>query len=166
MTARRLLAAAAGAVTLTLCALLLHGYPLAVTRLALLGAALGAAVESDLTQRRIPNRIVAPAAAASAALTVAAGTASFALLEGLALVTALLTLSLARPGALGMGDAKLALLLVLGLDGRGPLALLIALTLAAGFGLLLIARHGRAAGSRHLPLAPFFAAGTLLALLA
>jgi leader peptidase (prepilin peptidase) / N-methyltransferase len=163
---RRLLTTAAGAVTLTLCALLLHLDALAVARLALLGAALGAVVESDLTQRRIPNRIVAPAAAACAALTVAAGTASFALFEGLALVTALLALSLARPAAVGMGDVKLALLLVLGLDGRGPPALLIALALAAGFGLLLIARHGRAAGSHHLPLAPFFAAGTLLALLA
>jgi leader peptidase (prepilin peptidase) / N-methyltransferase len=166
MTTRRLLAAAAGATTLTLCALLLHLDPLAVARLALLGAALGAIVDSDLTERRIPNRIVVPAVAACAALTVAAGTASFALLEGFALVTALLTLSLARPTALGMGDVKLALLLVLGLDGRGPPALLITLALAAGVGLLLIARHGRAAGTRHLPLAPFFAAGTLLALLA
>jgi leader peptidase (prepilin peptidase) / N-methyltransferase len=166
MTTRRLLAAAAGATTLTLCALLLHLDPLAVLRLALLGAALGALVDSDLTERRILNRIVVPAAAACATLTVAAGTASFALAEGLVLVAALLALSLARPEALGMGDVKLALLLVLGLDGRGPLALLIALSLAAGFGLLVIARHGRAAGSRHVPLAPFVAAGTLLALLA
>jgi leader peptidase (prepilin peptidase) / N-methyltransferase len=163
---RRLLTTAAGATTLTLCALLLHLDPLAVARLGLLGAALGALVTSDLTERRIPNRIVVPAAAACAALSAAAGTASFALVEGLVLVAALLALSLARPQALGMGDVKLALLLVLGLDGRGPLALLIALALAAGFGLLLMARHGRAAGARRLPLAPFFAAGTLLALLA
>jgi leader peptidase (prepilin peptidase)/N-methyltransferase len=165
MTTSRLLGVAAGAMTLMLCALLLHLDPLAVTRLSLLGAALGAAIDSDVTQRRIPNRIVVPAAAACATLTVAAGTASFALLEGLVLVAALLALSLARPEALGMGDVKLALLLVLGLDGRGPSALLIALALAAGFGLVLILRHGRAAGARQLPLAPFFAAGTLLALL-
>jgi leader peptidase (prepilin peptidase) / N-methyltransferase len=165
MIARRLLSAAAGAVTLTLSALLLHLDAFAVMRLGLLGAALGALVESDLTQWRIPNQIVAPAAAACAALTVAAGTAPSALVEGLLVVAALLALSLIHPEALGMGDVKLALLLVLGLDGRGPPALLIALALAAGFGLLLIARHGRAAGSRHLPLAPFFAAGTLLALL-
>jgi len=160
------MAAAAGAVTLTLCALLLQLGPFAVTRLALLGAALGAVVDSDLMERRIPNRIVAPAAAACAAITIAAGTAPLALLEGVALVAALLALSLARLEALGMGDVKLALLLVLGLDGRGPLALLIALALAAGFGLQLVARHGRVAGARRLPLAPFFAAGTLLALLA
>jgi leader peptidase (prepilin peptidase) / N-methyltransferase len=166
MTTRRLLAAAAGATTVTLCALLPHLDPLAFARLALLGAALGALADSDLTERRIPNRIIVPAAAACAALTVAAGTASFALVEGLVLVVALLAFSLARHEALGMGDVKLALLLVLGLDGRAPLALLIALALAGGFGLLLIVRHGRAAGTRHLPLAPFFAAGTLLALLA
>jgi leader peptidase (prepilin peptidase) / N-methyltransferase len=166
MTTRRLLAVAAGVMTLTLCALLLHLVPLAVARLALLGAALGAVVDSDLTERRIPNRIVVPTAAACAALSAAAGIALFALAEGLVLVAALLGLSLIRPEALGMGDVKLALLLVLGLDGRSSFALLVAFALAAGFGLLLIVRRGRAAGSRRLPLAPFFAAGTLLALLA
>ena len=79
---------------------------------------------------------------------------------------ALLALGLARPEALGMGDVKLALLLVLGLDGRGAVALVIALALAAGFGLLLCLRFGRAATSRKLPLAPFFAAGALIALIA
>jgi leader peptidase (prepilin peptidase) / N-methyltransferase len=163
---RRLLPAGAGAMALTLCALLLQLDRFAVARLALLGATLGALVESDLTQRRIPNRIVVPAAAACAALSAAAGIASFAIAEGFVLVAVLLALSLIRPETLGMGDVKLALLVVLGLDGRGPLALLITLALAAGFGLLLIVRHGRAASPRHLPLAPFFAAGTLLALLA
>jgi leader peptidase (prepilin peptidase) / N-methyltransferase len=165
MTTRRLLAAAAGATTLALCALLLQLDPLAAVRLGLLGAALGALVASDLTERRIPNRIVVPAAAACAVLSAAVGIATFALAEGLALVAALLALSLARPEAFGMGDVKLALLLVLGLDGRAPLALLIALALAAGLGLVVILRHGPTARSRRLPLAPFFAAGTLLALL-
>ena len=81
-------------------------------------------------------------------------------------VAALLVLSLARPEALGMGDVKLALLLVLGLDGRGVVALVLALALAAGFGCLLLLRFGGAARSRKLPLAPFFAAGALIALLA
>jgi prepilin signal peptidase PulO-like enzyme (type II secretory pathway) len=38
--------------------------------------------------------------------------------------------------------------------------------LAACFGLLLLVRHGLVGGSRQLPLAPFFAAGALIALLA
>ena len=82
------------------------------------------------------------------------------------LVGALLALSLIRPEALGMGDVKLALLLVLGLDGRAVVALLVALALAAGFGLLMLVRFGRSAASRKLPLAPFFAAGALIALIA
>ena len=78
----------------------------------------------------------------------------------------MLALSLMRPEALGMGDVKLALLLVLGLDGRAVVALLVALALAAGFGLLLLVRFGRTAASSKLPLAPFFAAGALIALIA
>jgi leader peptidase (prepilin peptidase) / N-methyltransferase len=166
MTARRGIAAAGGAASFALCAGLLHQPPLALVRLTLLGAALGAVVESDLFERRIPNRIVVPAAFACAAAWAASGIALLALAEGLVLVLALLALSLFRPDALGMGDVKLALLLVLGLDGRAVVALLVALALAAGFGLLLLLRFGRSAASRKLPLAPFFAAGALIALIA
>jgi leader peptidase (prepilin peptidase)/N-methyltransferase len=166
MTTRRLIAFGAGAVTFALCAFVLRAGPLTLGRLALLGGALGAVLESDLAERRIPNRIVMPAAVACAAAWAVSGIALFALGEGLMLVAALLALGLARPEALGMGDVKLALLLVLGLDGRGAVALVIALALAAGFGLLLLLRFGRAAASRKLPLAPFFAAGALIALVA
>jgi leader peptidase (prepilin peptidase) / N-methyltransferase len=166
MTTRRLIAAGAGAMTFALCAVVLHLSPLTLVRVTLLGAALGAVVESDLFERRIPNRIVVPAAAACAAACAASGIALFALVEGFVLVGALLSLSLVRPEALGMGDVKLALLLVLGLDGRGAVALLVALALAAGFGLLLLLRFGRAAAARRLPLAPFLAAGALIALIA
>jgi leader peptidase (prepilin peptidase) / N-methyltransferase len=166
MTPRRLIAAGAGAMTFALCAVVLHLSPLALVRLTLLGAALGAVVESDLGERRIPNRIVVPAAAACAAAWAAGGIALFALVEGFVLVGALLALSLVRPEALGMGDVKLALLLVLGLDGRAVVALLVALALAAAFGLLVFLRFGRAAASRKLPLAPFLAVGALIALIA
>jgi leader peptidase (prepilin peptidase)/N-methyltransferase len=166
MTTRRLIAAAVGAATFALSAVVLHLSPLTLARLMLLGAALGAVVESDLGERRIPNQVVMPAVAACAAASAASGIAPFPLVEGLVLVGALLGLSLLRPEALGMGDVKLALLLVLGLDGRGLVALLVALALAAGFGLLLLGRFGRAAASRKLPLAPFFAAGALIALIA
>jgi len=166
MTTRRRIAAAAGAANFALCAGLLRQPPLALVRLTLLGAALGAVVDSDLFERRIPNRIVVPAAFVCAAAWAASGIALMALAEGLVLVLALLALSLSRPEALGMGDVKLALLLVLGLDGRAVVALLVALALAAGFGLLLLVRFGRSAASRKLPLAPFFAAGALIALIA
>jgi leader peptidase (prepilin peptidase)/N-methyltransferase len=166
MTTRRLIATAAGAASFVLCAGFLRQPPLALVRLTLLGAALGAVVESDLFERRIPNRIVIPAAFACAAAWAASGIPLLALLEGLVLVGALLTASLARPEALGMGDVKLVLLLALGLDGRAVVALLVALALAAAFGLLLVLRFGRSAASHKLPLAPFFAAGALVALIA
>jgi leader peptidase (prepilin peptidase)/N-methyltransferase len=166
MTARRLIAAGAGAATFALCALALRPAPLTLGRLALLGAALGAVVESDLAERRIPNQIVMPAAAACGVAWAVSGIALFALIEGLVVVAALLALSLARSEALGMGDVKLALLLVLGLDDRGAVALIVALALAAVVGLLMLLRFGRAAASRKLPLAPFLAAGALIALAA
>ena len=72
---------------------------------------------------------LATACAAAWAFT---GVTLTALAGGFVLVGALLALSLLRPEALGMGDVKLALLLVLGLDGRGAAALLIGLALAAG----------------------------------
>jgi leader peptidase (prepilin peptidase) / N-methyltransferase len=166
MTTRRRIATAVGGATFALCAIVLGQPPLALVRLALLGAALGAVVESDLFERRIPNRIVVPAAVACATAWAAGGIALFALVEGLVLVGGLLTLSLVRPEALGMGDVKLALLLAVGLDGRGAVALLVALAIAGGFALLLFVRCGRNAACRKLPLAPFFAAGALIALIA
>jgi leader peptidase (prepilin peptidase)/N-methyltransferase len=163
VTGRRLTAVMCGTAAFALAAFLLRQPPLAVVRVAILGAALGAVVETDLVERRIPNRIVVPAATACAATLVATGVAVFALAEGLVLVAVLLVLALLRPEALGMGDVKLGLLLVLGLDGRGALALLVALALAACFGLVLFLRFGRGAATRALPLAPFFAVGALIA---
>ena len=165
MTTRRLTAATAGITVFAILAVLFRQPPLAVVRLAILGAALGAVVETDLVERRIPNRIVMPAATACAA-TLVSDFATFALVEGLVLVVGLLLVALIRPEALGMGDVKLALLLVLGLDGRAALALLVALALAAAFGLLLLVRFGRTAATRALPLAPFFAVGALIGVIA
>ena len=65
-----------------------------------------------------------------------------------------------------MGDVKLALLLVLGLDGSALHALAIALALAALAGCALVIRHGRTAWRTSLPLAPFIAAGDHLAVVA
>jgi leader peptidase (prepilin peptidase) / N-methyltransferase len=85
------------------------------------------------------------------------------LLAGLAAVLLLLVVSLRWPTALGMGDVKLALLLVLGLDGSALRALALGLALAALAGCVLIARQGRTALRASLPLAPFIAAGALVA---
>ena len=162
MTTRAFIVSAVGGATLASAGLLVSTSPLTLSRLAVLGAALAAASFYDLTQRRIPNRIVLPAAAACAALTLAGG-APLSLLAGLVTVLLLLVVSLRWPAALGMGDVKLALLLVLGLDGSALRALALGLALAALAGCALVARHGRTALRASLPLAPFIAAGALVA---
>jgi leader peptidase (prepilin peptidase) / N-methyltransferase len=162
MTRRTLIAATAGSATFASAGLLASTGPLTLARLAVLGGALAAASFYDVTQRRIPNRIVLPAAAACAALTLTAG-APLSLLAGLATVLILLVVSLRWRAALGMGDVKLALLLVLGLDGSALRALALGLALAALAGCALVARHGRTALRASLPLAPFIATGALVA---
>ena len=165
MTTRALITATVGGATFTSLGVLVHAGPLALARLTVLGAALFAVAFFDLAQRRIPNRIVLPAAATCAALTLAAG-APLLLLAGLATILALLIISLRWPAALGMGDVKLALLLVLGLDGDALRALALGLILAALAGLALVIRQGRTAWRTSLPLAPFLVVGALLAVIA
>lgn len=165
MNRRSLPPALGGGLAFTTIAITLHKDALAAARLSVLGAALGAIVVSDLAERRIPNNVLVPATLVCAGLSLAEGISAGGLASALAIVAVLLVLSLARPAALGMGDVKLALLLAAGLDGAATTALMIGLALAAGAGIALILRYGRAAGRRAVPLAPFLAAGALLALL-
>jgi leader peptidase (prepilin peptidase)/N-methyltransferase len=121
---------------------------------------------ADERERRIPNRVVLPAAAVCAALSLADGVhTSASLLGGAVLVLLMLAVSLAWPVALGMGDVKLALLILCALDGATATALILTLELYAVIALLLLIRHGRAALGTTLPLAPIIAVGSLLALL-
>ena len=166
MTRRALPIAAAGGLLFALAAAEANSDRLALARLTICGAALTAAAAVDLAEHRIPNRLVLPAAAACAALTIASGTGFRPLAAALALVALLLGFSLARPAALGMGDVKLALLISLGLDGHAPIALLLGLALAALAGGLLLALRGPEGWRQALPLAPFLTAGALAALLA
>jgi leader peptidase (prepilin peptidase)/N-methyltransferase len=136
-----------------------------LVRLSIVGIALGTVVATDLAEHRIPNRIVLPAAVASAALLVAEGVRLERLLAGLAVVALMLGLSLIRPAAFGMGDVKLALVLVLGLGVLGAQALVLGLVLAAAFGAVLVMRYGRAAATRSLPLAPFLSSGAVVVML-
>lgn len=165
MTRYSFLFAGAGATVFTVAAIEGNRDSPTVARLALCGAALGIAAAIDLAEHRIPNRVVLPAAAACAALSLAGDTGLRALVDGLVLVGLLGVFSLAWPAALGMGDVKLALLIALGLDGSAPRALLLGLLLATLAGVLLLAMRGRRAWRRALPLAPFLAAGALAAVL-
>lgn len=164
--AARIATDAAGALILLLAGADLALEPLALARLAVLGGALGQLVLYDLREHRVPNRIVLPATALCAALSLADGprlTAS--LLVGVALVVLLLAISLTRPEMLGMGDVKLALLILCGLDGAAPRALIFTVELYGLIGVLLLIRHGRKALGTSLPLAPIIAAASLTALL-
>jgi leader peptidase (prepilin peptidase)/N-methyltransferase len=121
----------------------------------------------DLESRLLPNRIVVPG---TVALLIACGVFdSSSLLEHLlAAVVAggfFFAAAMLRPADLGMGDVKLALFLgaLLGADVLNALA--IGFGLVALFALVLVARQGRSALKRHLPLGPFLAAGAILVLM-
>ena len=136
-----------------------------LARLLILGVALGAIVAIDVVEHRIPNRVVVPAAVACAVLHAAEAARPQQLLGGLAVVAAMLGLSLVSPTSFGMGDVKLALLLVLGLGGLATQALVLGLVLAAAFGAALMPRYGRIAARRSMPLAPFLSSGAAVAVL-
>jgi leader peptidase (prepilin peptidase)/N-methyltransferase len=132
-----------------------------------LGVALGLLVIYDVREHRIPNRIVLPAAVACAALSLAEGVRSnTGLLAGGIIVLLLFGVSLIRPAMLGMGDVKLALLILCALDSATALALLITLELYALIALILLGRRGRSALTMSLPLAPIAATACIIAVLA
>jgi leader peptidase (prepilin peptidase)/N-methyltransferase len=79
--------------------------------------------------------------------------------------TFLLLPALIRPGAIGMGDVKLALLLGAVLGPLVAAALVIGLCAAGGFALLLVFSHGRSAFREQMPLGPFLAGGAIAAIL-
>lgn len=165
MIKRALIAAAFGTATFVGAGLVVANVRvLVLARLAIVGGALTACALQDLAQRRIPNRIVVPAAAACATLTLAAGLPLI-LIAGLATILMLIVISLRWPAALGMGDVKLALLLVLGLDGSALRALAFGLAIAAVAGLLRVVQDGGAAWRVSLPLAPFLALGAFIAVI-
>ena len=120
----------------------------------------------DLQYRLLPDKIVLPVTACL--LAAATAWADAPLTHWLAAALAGLALGLAvrmQPQSLGMGDAKLALLLGALLGGGVLNALAIGFLLLAIVALAMIARDGRAGLSRHLPLGPFLAAGALAVLL-
>jgi prepilin signal peptidase PulO-like enzyme (type II secretory pathway) len=84
---------------------------------------------------------------------------------GLAVITVLLATAIAVPSALGMGDVKLMLVIVLGLQQTALNALFLAILLAGLAAVARVVTTGCEARRKSLPLAPFLALGSLLALL-
>jgi leader peptidase (prepilin peptidase) / N-methyltransferase len=123
---------------------------------------------SDLERRIIPNRVVLPATA----IVLAAQLAFFPqhalewVIASLGTALFLFLPSLLRPGALGMGDVKLGLLLGAGLGHHVVTGLLLGLFALWPVAFFLFVRHGAAAARKTaVPLGPFLAAGAIAALL-
>jgi leader peptidase (prepilin peptidase) / N-methyltransferase len=120
----------------------------------------------DLRTRRLPNRIVLPAAALvlAAQIAIAPDRALEWTLAAAGAFTFLLVAALVNPAGLGMGDVKLALLLGAALGWAVAPALFIGLAAAALAGVVLIVRGGWAARKTAIPLGPFLALGGIVAL--
>lgn len=136
----------------------------AVTAVLLVGA-LAALAVVDLRRRLVPNVVVLPASAVVLALRTLAHPSPVWALAGLGAAAFFLAASLARPGALGMGDVKLALLLGCALGREVVAALALGLLAAALPSLVVLARRGWRARTATIPLAPFLGLGGVLALL-
>jgi leader peptidase (prepilin peptidase)/N-methyltransferase len=119
----------------------------------------------DARHKLLPNEIVLSSALLVALLVAATNAAGFLehLWAGLALFGFLFLFAAVYKGGLGMGDAKLGLLLGLALGSRTFSAMMVAfvgLFLAAVW---IIATQGVAARKKAIPFGPFIALGGILA---
>jgi leader peptidase (prepilin peptidase)/N-methyltransferase len=118
----------------------------------------------DVEHRIIPNRIVLPAAVivlvANTALTLSPQWA----LGALGASGFLLAAALVYPAGMGMGDVKLALLMGAALGKSVSVALMLGMLAAMVPGIVLLAKHGKAARKMGIPFGPFLALGSVVAL--
>lgn len=128
-------------------------------------AVLAALAAVDLRARVLPNRIVGPAICGALCWQLAffPGRWEEWLLAGLGAGAFLMLPGLLAPGAVGMGDVKLAVLLGIALGAGVTTALVLAFLAAAPAALIVLARCGRHA---TMPYGPFLALGAAVVLLA
>jgi leader peptidase (prepilin peptidase)/N-methyltransferase len=122
----------------------------------------------DYRERILPNRIVLPATAVVLVAHAAVSPRHIAVYVIAALVAggAFLLPALLRPGALGMGDVKLAMMLGAALGAKAVTALMLGLFVAGLFAIGLVLVRGRSAMKSDVALGPFLALGGLIVLLA
>ncbi len=118
----------------------------------------------DLEHRIIPNRIVVPAAGVALVVQTALEPSVEWALAGFGAAFFLLAAALAKPGGMGMGDVKLALLMGAVLGRTVPVALMAGMLAALLPSIFLFARHGAGARKMAIPFGPFLAFGSVLAL--
>ena len=129
-------------------------------------AALVAVSATDLEHRIIPNRIVVPAAAIVLLAQTGLHPSVEWVLAGLGASGFLFAAALAYPKGMGMGDVKLALLMGVMLGRTVPIALMLGMVAALVPSIGLVARHGAKARKMGVPLGPFLALGSVVALFA
>ncbi|MDE3131034.1 MAG: prepilin peptidase, partial [Acidobacteriota bacterium] len=123
---------------------------------------------SDLEQRRITNRVTFPAAIAALAIGLVLHPSGVPgqILAGVATLAFLTFFAVVSRGGLGMGDAKLGLVLGLFLSRYVITALVVGLVTSGLFSVgVLFARGLRAGRKTAIPLGPFLALGGVVALL-
>jgi leader peptidase (prepilin peptidase)/N-methyltransferase len=127
-------------------------------------AVLVAVSATDLEHRIIPNRLVVPGAAVVLLAQTALHPSPEWVLAALGASGFLLVAALVYPAGMGMGDIKLALLMGAMLGRTVPVALMLGMLAALLPGLVLLARHGKAARKMGIPFGPFLALGSVVAL--
>ena len=120
----------------------------------------------DVRRRIIPNRIVLPATVVVLAARTLVHPSVVWIVAGAGAAAFLLAAAVARPGGMGMGDVKLALLLGVAVGKSVPIALVVALAAAAVPSAALLLRHGSRGRTMTLPFGPFLAVGGVVALVA
>jgi leader peptidase (prepilin peptidase)/N-methyltransferase len=120
----------------------------------------------DLTHRIIPNRIVLPATGIVLVAQTPLRPSPEWALASLGAALFLFVAALAYPAGMGMGDVKLALLLGAALGRTVSVAMMVGMVAALVPSLYLLARHGGAARKMGIPLGPFLALGSVVALFA
>lgn len=128
--------------------------------------ALVAVSATDLEHRIIPNRIVVPAGLVVLAANTALHPGPQWAIGAFGASGFLLAAALAYPAGMGMGDVKLAFLMGAALGKTVPVALFLGVLAAMVPGIVLLARHGRAARKMGVPFGPFLALGSVVALFA
>jgi leader peptidase (prepilin peptidase)/N-methyltransferase len=172
---RLVLAAAVLAIGIDVAITLGLGWSPALPAYLLFGVAAAIVTVTDLVERRIPNRVVGPAAGTLSLLGLAAGVSgdpwplARAAVAMVALAGFYVLLSLAFPGGMGMGDAKWAGMVgrVLGYLGWAAVADATLLGFASA-ALFVLARRLAAPrlGRATVPMAPFMVVGAIAAVLA
>jgi leader peptidase (prepilin peptidase) / N-methyltransferase len=121
---------------------------------------------TDLEHRLIPDRIILPGAVLVVVLRTVDEPSAGWIIAGLAAGLGLFILALVYPRGMGLGDVKLAFFLGCGLGLAVVVGLFLGFIAAAVPAIVLLIRHGMAARKQAIPLGPFLALGSVVALFA